>query len=130
MPDWFYTEYTQALTDGLVGNMLVQPAKPYSNPQMGQFYLKRFISGKSTARIQAENGRQIRRATLDFSARLCGQAEEILMVLTSGDGLIYNVARARMLAATFRWTDTDKYRVDRRRGLRVRRGAHDRSPTW
>ena len=31
------------------------------------------------------------------------------MVLTSGDGVIYNVARARMLAATFRWTDTDKY---------------------
>jgi hypothetical protein len=31
------------------------------------------------------------------------------MVLTSGDGLIYNVARAKMLAAAFRWTDTDKY---------------------
>ena len=31
------------------------------------------------------------------------------MVLTSGDGVVYNVARARMLAATFRWTDTDKY---------------------
>ena len=57
-PDWFYSDYTQTLTDGLIGNMLVQPAKPYSNPQMGQFYLKRFASGKSTARIQASNGRR------------------------------------------------------------------------
>ena len=31
------------------------------------------------------------------------------MVLTSGDGVIYNVARAKMLAGTFRWTDPDKY---------------------
>ena len=30
-------------------------------------------------------------------------------MVTSGDGLIYNVARARMLSATFRWTDTDKF---------------------
>ena len=58
VPDWFWTEYTKAITDGLIGNMLVQPAKPYSNPQMGQFYLKRFASGMSTARIQADNGRR------------------------------------------------------------------------
>lgn len=30
------------------------------------------------------------------------------MVLTSGDGVIYNVTRARMLAGTFRWADPDK----------------------
>jgi hypothetical protein len=59
VPDWLFTDYTQTLTDGLISNMLVQPAKPYSNPQMGQFYLKRYISGKSTARIQAENGRRM-----------------------------------------------------------------------
>ena len=58
VPDWFWTDYTQAITDGLIGNMLVQPAKPYSNPQMGQFYLKRFIAGKSAARIQLDNGRR------------------------------------------------------------------------
>ena len=58
VPDWFWTDYTRTLTDGLIGNMLVQPAKPYSNPQMGQFYLKRFINGMSTARIQASNGRR------------------------------------------------------------------------
>ena len=58
VPDWFWTDYTRVLTDGLIGNMLVQPAKPYSNPQMGQFYLKRFNSGMSTARIQASNGRR------------------------------------------------------------------------
>ena len=58
VPDWFWTDYTKTLTDGLIGNMLVQPAKPYSNPQMGQFYLKRFNSGMSTARIQVANGRR------------------------------------------------------------------------
>jgi hypothetical protein len=58
VPDWFYTDYTKQLTDGLIGSMLVQPAKPYSNPQMGQFYLKRFLSGMSTVRIQADNGRR------------------------------------------------------------------------
>ena len=51
-------------------------------------------------------------------------------MVTSGDGLIYNVARARMLSATFRWTDTDKYAVDRRRGLCVRREHTRHSPTW
>ena len=59
VPDWFWTDYTKTLQDGLIGNMLVQPAKPYSNPQMGQFYLKRFISGMSAARIQADNGRRL-----------------------------------------------------------------------
>ena len=59
VPDWFWTDYTQTLQDGLIGNMLVQPAKPYSNPAMGQFYLKRFVSGKSTARIQVDNGRRM-----------------------------------------------------------------------
>jgi hypothetical protein len=58
VPDWFWTDYTRTLQDGLIGNMLVQPAKPYSNPQMGQFYLKRFMSGMSIARIQVENGRR------------------------------------------------------------------------
>ena len=32
-----------------------------------------------------------------------------MATVTSGDGLIYNVTRARMLAGTFRWTDPDKY---------------------
>ena len=58
VPDWFWTDYTRPLQDGLIGNMMVQPAKPYSNPQMGQFYLKRFNSGMSTVRIQADNGRR------------------------------------------------------------------------
>ena len=31
------------------------------------------------------------------------------MVLTSGDGLIYNVSREKMLTSAFRWTDPDKY---------------------
>lgn len=30
------------------------------------------------------------------------------MVITSGDGVIYNVSRAKMLTAAFRWPDTDK----------------------
>jgi hypothetical protein len=32
-------------------------------------------------------------------------------MITSGDGLIYNVARSHMLTSTFRWTDRDKFAV-------------------
>ena len=32
-----------------------------------------------------------------------------MLTTTSGDGLIYNIARARMLNGTFRWTDPDKW---------------------
>lgn len=32
-------------------------------------------------------------------------------MFTSGDGILYNVSRAKMLTAAFRWTDPDKYAV-------------------
>ena len=34
-----------------------------------------------------------------------------MLTTTSGDGLIYNITRAKMLNGTFRWTDPDKWIV-------------------
>ncbi len=54
LPDIAATEHMDALMDGLLGRMFEHPAKPYSNPTLAQYHLKRFRSaiGVAAARIK------------------------------------------------------------------------------
>lgn len=42
VPDWIYSQYRAALLDGLLGRMMTQIAKPYSNEKAAVFHTKSF----------------------------------------------------------------------------------------
>lgn len=54
-PDWLLTVYSVDILDGLLGKMMGQQAKSYSNGQMSTYHLRRFrtaIQGARTAAIR------------------------------------------------------------------------------
>ena len=51
-PDWVISKYNSGLLDGLLGRMMSQIAKPYSNAQMAMMHLKKFRSTMSSAHVQ------------------------------------------------------------------------------
>ncbi len=60
MPDWFWDSYVDTIRDGVLGRLLTQPAKPYTNLQMGMVYLKTFSQGKNQAKTQTLHGNNYR----------------------------------------------------------------------
>jgi hypothetical protein len=48
-PAWILEKYGVGLLDGVVGRMMLQPAKPYTNPQLGAAHLNAFHRTVSTA---------------------------------------------------------------------------------
>ena len=57
VPPWFWSDYTRAMQDGLIAAMTAQPAKPYSNAQLAQFYMRSFQRDCSLARARVIHGR-------------------------------------------------------------------------
>jgi hypothetical protein len=53
MPDWITSKYLLDLIDGIVARMMAQPAKPYSNPTMAVYHMRKFRNGIATAKAQA-----------------------------------------------------------------------------
>lgn len=56
VPDWVVAQHRQVLTDGLIARLLLQPAKPYTNLDLGRYHARLFRTGKSKARLGAVNG--------------------------------------------------------------------------
>lgn len=54
-PEWILSKYYNDLLDGLLGNMMGQLAKPYSNPNLAQYHLKKFRSAVSQAKVEAQH---------------------------------------------------------------------------
>lgn len=54
-PQWILSKYYPDILDGLLGAMMGQLAKPYSNPQLAQFHLRRFRSAISAAKVEAQH---------------------------------------------------------------------------
>lgn len=54
MPDALFKKYFTWLLDGVVGRLMTQPNKPYSNEKMADYHLKRFRNGVSKARIETQ----------------------------------------------------------------------------
>lgn len=50
-PDWALPIWHVGLLDGLLGKMMIQPNKSYSNKETGQYHLKRFRDAISRARV-------------------------------------------------------------------------------
>ena len=53
LPEWVFNSYGASLMEGLVGRMMMQPAKPYTAKQDGQFHMRNYISARSDAKIEA-----------------------------------------------------------------------------
>jgi len=54
-PDWVAKKYGVGLTDGVLGYMMAQPAKPYSNERLGIFHMRRFRSTVARAKVEASH---------------------------------------------------------------------------
>lgn len=53
-PDWVLAKYRGVFLNGILGKMMSQPAKPYTNTQLSVYYIKLFTSGKAAARVDAQ----------------------------------------------------------------------------
>lgn len=50
IPDWILTKYHMVLADGLMGRMMAQKAKPYTDERLSIYRLRRFRNGMAAAR--------------------------------------------------------------------------------
>ena len=52
-PSWVLTKYGDGILEGLIGRMMAQPAKPYTNSQLAIFHMRKFIGAVSLGKIEA-----------------------------------------------------------------------------
>ena len=50
-PSWLLPMYERYILDGLLGRMMAQPSKAYSNPGQSTYHLKRFRDGMAMAKV-------------------------------------------------------------------------------
>lgn len=55
-PAWVLNKYNTGILDGVIGRMMMQPAKPYSNPVMGDRRTKSFAKTMSNAKAEVLHG--------------------------------------------------------------------------
>lgn len=53
--DWILDKYNADITDGIIGKMMVQPSKPYTNERMAIYHLRRFANAAAIARSEARH---------------------------------------------------------------------------
>lgn len=51
-PAWVLAKYRETILDGLLGRMMTQPSKPYTNSQMAIFHMRKFIQATASARVE------------------------------------------------------------------------------
>lgn len=56
VPTDLVEQYTNELTDGIRANMMAQPAKPYTNLNLAQFYMSKYRGGRARARNNKNTG--------------------------------------------------------------------------
>lgn len=53
IPAWITGQYAEAFTNGTLGRLMIQPAKPYSNVQLGGYHTKLARAEACDARVEA-----------------------------------------------------------------------------
>lgn len=56
LPDFSYSKHYDALLDGVLGRLYGHPAKPYSNPVLAEYHLRRFRDAIATAAAEQKQG--------------------------------------------------------------------------
>ena len=54
-PDWVLNKYGTDILDGVLGRMMAQPAKPYSNERLAIYHGRRFETAQSKAKVEAQH---------------------------------------------------------------------------
>ena len=52
-PQWTYDKHSETMLSGLLGRMMSQPAKPYTNMQLSVYHMRRFRDGIALAKVEA-----------------------------------------------------------------------------
>ena len=52
-PQWAYDKHSETVLSGLLGRMMSQPAKPYTNMQLSVYHMRRFRDGIARAKVEA-----------------------------------------------------------------------------
>lgn len=53
MPSWIWRKYRDGLLSGVLGRMMSQPAKPYSNEKLSVLHMRKFSAAKTVATAEA-----------------------------------------------------------------------------
>ena len=59
-PEWVLQKYRAIILHGLLGRMMAQPNKPFSNLQLSVYHSRSFNSGISTARVEVQRNNKYR----------------------------------------------------------------------
>jgi hypothetical protein len=54
-PDWILRKYNNGLLSGLLGNMMAQVAKPYTNPKLALMHMRKYSQALANARSEARH---------------------------------------------------------------------------
>jgi hypothetical protein len=67
VPDRMFADYRKVIVAGAKANLMAQPTKPWSNPQLADFYAKQYQGGITSATVLVNRARA--RATLQVRYR-------------------------------------------------------------
>jgi hypothetical protein len=59
-PAWVLQKYRAVILDGLLGRMMAQPNKPFSNLQLSVYHSRKFNSGIASARVEVQRNNRYR----------------------------------------------------------------------
>jgi hypothetical protein len=65
-PAWVLARYRDTILDGLLGKMMSQPSKPYTNTQLAIFHMRKFKAGYTAARVEWQRNNGYRRQAWAF----------------------------------------------------------------
>lgn len=65
-PAWVLAKYRNVILDGLLGKMMSQPTKPYSNTQLSVFHMRRFNIKVGAARTEQQRNNKYRQQAWRF----------------------------------------------------------------
>lgn len=51
-PAWVLAKYRECILNGLLGRMMSQPSKPYTNTQLSVFHMRKFVQQTASARVE------------------------------------------------------------------------------
>lgn len=52
MPDWIIEKYFDYISCGVIGKLMLQANKPYSNPKLAEYHMRKFHEGVGLARTE------------------------------------------------------------------------------
>lgn len=65
-PAWVLARYRDTILDGLLGKMMSQPSKPYTNTQLSVFHMRKFKIGMTAAKVEWQRNNTYRQQAWVF----------------------------------------------------------------